>query len=76
MNWAYSCKRVAELLSQSLDEPLSLTDRIRMGMHFSLCGDCQNVKQQLTALQALTAHLYSSTSIEGERRESSSDPSD
>lgn len=75
MSWAYSCKKVAELISRSLDEPLDLIDRIRMRMHVSLCGNCRNVKQQLTELQALTAHLYSSDGNQGEQSGSASDHS-
>lgn len=60
MNWMHSCKRVAQLLSQSLDEPLGWVDRLRMRIHLSMCGNCRNVEQQLLVMKALSADLFSS----------------
>ncbi|MBI5718806.1 MAG: zf-HC2 domain-containing protein [Burkholderiales bacterium] len=59
MNWMYSCKRVAELLSQRLDEPLGLIDEMRLRLHLSMCGNCGNVAEQLHAVHAATAELMS-----------------
>ncbi len=59
MNWMHSCKRVAQLLSQSLDEPLGRFDRLRMRIHLSLCGNCRHVEQQMLAMKALSADLFS-----------------
>ena len=47
MNWMYSCKQVARLLSQRLDEPLGMFERIRLSVHLSMCDDCRHVAQQL-----------------------------
>lgn len=55
MNWAHSCKRVAELLSQRLDEPLGLLDALRLRLHLSLCDNCRHVEQQLAGVEQLTA---------------------
>lgn len=59
MNWMYSCKRVAELLSQRLDEPLGLIDEMRLRLHLSMCGNCGNVAEQLQAVHSATAELLS-----------------
>lgn len=64
MNWMHSCKRVAELLTQSLDEPLGWLDRIRMRVHLSMCDNCRNVEQQLLGVRALSADLF--TTDDGE----------
>ncbi len=58
MNWMHSCKRVAELLSQRLDEPLGLIDEMKLRLHLSMCGDCRNVEQQLSAVHAASADLF------------------
>ena len=50
MNWMYSCKRVAELLSQRLDEPLGLFDEMKLKLHLSMCGNCSNVAAQIEAV--------------------------
>jgi len=60
MNLSYSCKRVAELLSLSLDEPLGLFDRLRLRVHLSMCGNCSNVERQLLGVKALSADLFAS----------------
>ena len=59
MNLTYSCKRVAELLSQRLDEPLGLIDELRLRLHLSMCGNCSNVAEQLSAVNAASAELFS-----------------
>ena len=53
----HSCRRVDELVSQSMDEPLSWLDRLRMGMHLRMCGPCQEVKSQVETLHALGGDL-------------------
>lgn len=59
MNWMHSCKRVAELLTLSLDEPLGWLDRVRLKAHLSMCGNCRNVQDQLQRIEALSADLFS-----------------
>lgn len=61
MNWMHSCKRVAELLSQRLDEPLGLIDQLKLRLHLSICGDCRNVADQLDAVHAAGADLFGGT---------------
>lgn len=58
MNWMHSCRQVAELLSQSLDEPLGPIDRLRMRVHLSMCGNCRNVEQQIKGIEAMAADLF------------------
>lgn len=53
MNIFHSCERAAELMSQALDEPLAFTDRVRLRIHLSMCGDCQEVERQIATLHAL-----------------------
>jgi predicted anti-sigma-YlaC factor YlaD len=53
MNLVYSCKKVAELLSQAQDEPLDILDQFRLKVHLSMCSSCQNVEQQLSQIAAL-----------------------
>ncbi len=59
MNWMYSCKRVAELLSQRLDEPLRLIDEVRLRLHLSMCGNCSNVAEQIDAVHTASNELFS-----------------
>lgn len=57
MNLMYSCRRVAELLSQRLDEPLGLLDEMRLKLHLSMCGNCSHVADQIEAVHAASAEL-------------------
>ncbi|MDZ7591172.1 MAG: zf-HC2 domain-containing protein [Rubrivivax sp.] len=59
MTWMDSCKRVAELLSQRLDEPLSLVEEMKLRLHLSMCRNCQNVDEQLKGLRTASAGLFS-----------------
>lgn len=59
MNLMYSCRRVAELLSQRLDEPLSLFDEMRLKLHLSMCGNCSHVADQIAAVHKASAELLS-----------------
>ena len=58
MNWMHSCRKVAELLSQCLDEPLGPIDRLRLRVHLSMCGNCRNVEQQIKGIEAMSADLF------------------
>ncbi len=58
MNWTHSCKRVAELLTLRLDEPLGLLDSLRLRLHLSMCDDCRHVEQQVAGVEALSAELF------------------
>jgi predicted anti-sigma-YlaC factor YlaD len=59
MNVAYSCKRVAELLSQRMDEPLGLIDHLLLKVHLSMCNCCSNVDKQMQGLHALSKQFES-----------------
>jgi hypothetical protein len=53
----HSCRSVDELLSQAMDEPLDLLDRMRLRMHLRMCGHCKQVKAQVEILHELGAEI-------------------
>jgi len=67
MNPMHSCKRVAELLSQSMDEPLGWYDTLRMRIHLSMCDNCRNVEEQVLGMQALLKELFTAKDLPDER---------
>jgi predicted anti-sigma-YlaC factor YlaD len=48
-----TCKEVARLLSDGLDEELSSTERARLRVHMVICEACRNVEQQFDLLRRL-----------------------
>lgn len=59
MSLMHSCRRVAELRSERLDEPLGLLDELRLKMHLSMCDNCSHVADQIEAVHRASAELLS-----------------
>ena len=45
-----SCKRATEQMSQKLDAPLSLIEKMSLGAHLMMCGKCSRCQKQLEQL--------------------------
>lgn len=58
MNLMYSCRKVAELVSQGMDEPLGPIDRLRLRLHLSMCANCRNVEEQMKRVHVLSGQLF------------------
>lgn len=54
MTLLHSCQKAAELLSQALDEPLDMVDKLRLRIHLSMCGNCRNVEEQLNLMHKMS----------------------
>lgn len=46
-----NCKQASELLSQGMDEKLSLGKKLSLRMHLFMCDGCSNFISQLTFLR-------------------------
>ncbi len=46
-----NCKEASQLISQSLDRPLSLSERWQLKIHLWMCNACRRFKQQLNQLK-------------------------
>lgn len=42
-----SCKQATRLLSESLDRPLGLTERLELKLHLKICTGCRRYQQQM-----------------------------
>lgn len=58
MNLMYSCKKVAELLLLSQDEPLSFLQQAKLKIHLLGCGNCRNFDDQLHTIRELVNDTY------------------
>ncbi len=52
-----SCQKTAELLSDTMDRPLPLSQRFSLRLHFILCAWCQRYGMQLRLLRRAMRHL-------------------
>lgn len=46
-NTMLTCKQASQLISQSLDHPLSLSNRIQLRFHLFICDACSRFRKQL-----------------------------
>jgi len=51
-----TCKETTEMLSQSLDRPLSLYERINLKLHLLICVWCERYKNQLSFIREALQH--------------------
>jgi hypothetical protein len=58
------CREMVQILSQSMDEPLPLTMRIKKRLHFLICCWCQRYAEQLHYLRQ-TARQFPEHADEG-----------
>jgi hypothetical protein len=56
-----SCKQVSELVSQSLDRPLTRRQRIAVRLHLLVCIACARFKRQIVLIQAMIDQFVSET---------------
>ena len=50
MQLMLTCKQASQIISQSLDGPLSFSDRMKLKFHLFICDACNRFNQQLRLL--------------------------
>lgn len=61
-----SCEAITASLSRSMDEPLSLPERIRVKLHFLICLWCRRYERQMNMLRSV-ARDHSSDDAEDDQ---------
>ncbi len=56
-----SCKRASQLISKSLDQHLSFSERLKLRLHLLICDVCKRFKQQLYMLRLAIKGLIKQT---------------
>lgn len=46
-----SCRQASELMSQEMDRPLSLGERLGLRLHVLICSACDNYRRQMRVLR-------------------------
>ncbi|MDI1309766.1 MAG: zf-HC2 domain-containing protein [Methylotenera sp.] len=52
MKLMLSCKQASQIISQSLDNPLSWSDRMKLKFHLLMCDACTNFNRQLRLIKS------------------------
>ena len=52
-----TCKQASQLISQSLDRPLSLSSRMQLRFHLFICTACSRFNFQLNQLRAAVQRM-------------------
>ena len=63
-----SCKQASQIISQSLDRPLTMRERFALNLHLLICKYCKRFSQQLqtlrVAMNTMVSSIESNNSIE------------
>ncbi len=59
-----TCKQASQLVSQSLDRPLSWSERVQLKLHLLICDACRHFKQQLNQLLIAIQQLKNETVLD------------
>jgi len=54
-----TCKQASQLISQSLDHPLSWVQRLQLRLHLLICTPCTRFRQQLKLLRRALQNIRS-----------------
>lgn len=46
-----TCKEATRRLSESLDRPLTLSERLSLRLHLAMCRGCSNYERQMVMLR-------------------------
>ena len=55
-----SCKQASQLISQSLDRPLTMRERFALKLHLFVCKYCKRFSQQVQTLRVAIKTVVSS----------------
>lgn len=51
MKLLLNCKQASQIISQSLDNPLSCSDRMKLKFHLFICNACTRFNQQILLIK-------------------------
>ena len=61
MKLMLTCKQASQIISRSLDNPLSWSDRMKLKFHLFICDACNRFNQQLRLLNSAVKRLIQTT---------------
>ena len=60
-----NCKDATHLMSQQLDRPLHLKERLSLSLHLAICPGCRNFGQQIQFIHQACQALKSQPAQDG-----------
>lgn len=61
MKLMITCKQASQMISQSLDKPLSRAERLQLKLHLFICNACTRFNRQLHLLSNVVKRMRSDT---------------
>lgn len=61
MKLMLTCKQASQIISQSLDNPLSWSNRMKLKFHLFICDACSRFNQQLRLLNTAVKRIIQLT---------------
>lgn len=61
MKFMITCKQASQIISQSLDNPLSWSDRMKVKFHLFICDACTRFNRQLHLISNALKSMRSDT---------------
>ena len=58
MKLMYNCREMVDLISRELDSKLSLSVKMKMAMHLSMCAGCRSYRDQINHVEKLIKNYY------------------
>ena len=49
-----NCHEATRLMSEAQERSLSISERMSLGLHVTMCRGCHNFKEQMSALRKMT----------------------
>ena len=56
-----TCKQASQLISRSLDHPLSWSERLQLKLHLVICDACRQFRQHINLLHVAVQRIRSAT---------------
>ena len=56
-----TCKQASQFISQSLDRPLTLRERLALKLHLFICKYCKRFSQQLASMRVALETMTNTT---------------
>ena len=64
-----SCKEVTRLLSEGQDRKLTLSEKVQLEMHLTICKGCKNYKAQMSFLRTACQRYVKEHSSQQDERD-------